>query len=59
MPKKGKKTKKGKRPAKRLSIKKEKVKTGHPKVIIRDREIIREIKREVKRVVPSEKSEPA
>lgn len=63
MPKKRKKVKR----AKRLSVKKEKVSAGAPKVLKRDREfskreiareIAREIKREVKREVPKKENEP-
>ena len=66
MPKKRKKAKK----AKRLSVKKEKVSAGAPKVLKRDREfprrkiareisreIAREIKREVKKEVPKKENE--
>jgi hypothetical protein len=66
MPKKGKKVRKARRPAKRLSLKKQKVSAGSPKVLKRDREckrkvkrqIAREIKREVKREVPKRENEP-
>jgi len=58
MPKKRKKVKK----AKRLSVKKQKVSAGAPKVLKRDREIgrkfAREIKREAKKEVPEKENEP-
>ncbi|HEX8881708.1 MAG TPA: hypothetical protein VF749_16820 [Candidatus Acidoferrum sp.] len=61
MPKKRKKVKR----AKRLSLKKEKVSAGAPKVLKRDREITkrkiaREIarEREVKREIPKKENEP-